>query len=311
MFTTMQCFNGGQSALPMGRDTDSKWVQWLALSRRHNPGSTFATPPSSSSPSPPSKASSTRSSATNYFALLSAKEDGSNDGRSSFANHKQHGNVSGSTTCDMDSSWVARPTERWHQRQLSGLPDQITREKDHGPERSFLSMDKTLSPAETQQTHMQRYSLPQGPADPVVSNTATTTASAVSTLVRATSPLRSPLDTLWDSDIDSLGTELLSNYCSALPFDPIETQTNEAAGPCATVGLDDRDFNWLEGQHAFPINTREEWDEQSFGGKRSHEDYHNDHTNDGQTHPDNLTNKKQRISHSWTNYLETRSPFPF
>lgn len=309
MPTTMQCFNGGQS--PMGRDTDSKWVQWLALSRRNNPGSTFATSPSSSSPSSPYKGSSTRSSATSYFALLSAKEDGSNHGRSSFANHKQHGHVSGSTTHDIEPSWVTRPSERWHQGQLSDMPDQITREKSNGSERSFLNIDKILSPTETQQLQMQRYNLPQDPENAVELSTATTTASAVSISVGATSPLPSPLDPLWDSEIDSLGTELLSNLCSVLPIDPIDTQEKEAAGPCATVGLDDGDFTWLEGQHAFAFNMSGDLGELNPGGKRGYEEYPGGHTNDGQIHLESVTNKKQKFSHPWTSRLETSSSFSF
>ena len=281
----------------MGRDTDSKWVEWLALSRRNSPGSTFGASPSIPSPSSPSKASSTRSSATSYFALLSANEDGSNDGRSSSANHKQNGNISGSTTRDMDSSWVAWFTERGHQCQLVDMPE-IRREKSHGSDRSFLNMNKTLSPTETQQPQMQRYSLPQ---DPETSNTATTTASAVSISVGTTTPLPSPLDNHWDSNIDSLDTELLSTFWSPLPFDPTNTQANEAAGPCATAGLDDGDFTWLDEQHAFPFHLSEESGKSSAGSKRSREEYSGDYTNDGQTHLESITNKKQRICHPWTN----------
>ena len=291
----------------MGRDTDSKWVEWLASSRRNSPGSACGAS-SISSPSSPSKASSTRSSATSYFALLSANEDGSNDGRSSFANHKQHCNISGSTTRGMDSSWVAWFTEHGHQGRFTDMPDQIMREKGHGSERSFLNINKTLSPTETQQLQMQRYSLPQ---DPEISNTATTTASAVSVSMGTTSPLPSPSDNLWDSNIDGLGTDLLSTFWSALPFDPTNTQADEAAGPCATAGLDDGDFSWLEEQHAFPFNRSEESGKSSPGSKRSREEYPGDYTDHGRTQLETIANKKQRIYHPWTNPLEKSSPFSY
>lgn len=316
----MQCFDGGQSR-PMGRDPDSKWVHWLALSRRNNPGSMSGTLSSSSSPSSPSKASSkisdgkplrSRSSATSYFALLSANGDGSNDGRS-FANHKQYGNVSGLTTRDMDSSWVASFTEHWHQRQCADMPEKMVQEKAHSLEQPFLNINKTLSPSETQQLQMQTNSLPQDPENGVVSNTATTasTAPAVSSSVGITSPLPSPLNNLLDSDIDSLGTftEFLSSFYCALPFDATDTQANGAAAPCATAGLDYGDLTWLEEQHAYPLNTSDVLGGSSPTSKRSREGYPGDYTNDGQTHLENVTNKKQKTFHPWTNRLETSSPF--
>ena len=315
----MPCSNGGQST-PMGRDPDSKWVHWLALSRRNNPDSTSSTLSSSPSSSSLSKASSnigdsrplrSRSSATSYFALLSASEDGSNEGRS-FAKHKQHGNVSGLTTRGMDSSWVAWFTERWHQHQLAEMPDKMMQEQAHSSEQSFLNINKTLSPSESQQLQMQRNSLPQDPENAAVFNTATTTASAVASSVGGTSPLSSPLNDLLDSDIDSLGTltELRSSFYSALPFDSTNTQANRAAEPGATAGFDDGDLTWLEEQHAFPLSIGDESGQSSPRSKRSREGYPGDYTNDGRTHRENITNKKQKIFHSWPNRLETSSPFP-
>ena len=316
----MQRFNGGQSTL-MGRDPDSKWVHWLALSRRNTPGSMLDTLSSNSFPSSLSKASSnigdsrplrSRSSATSYFDLLSANEDGSIDSRP-FANHKQHGNASGLTTRNMDSSWVAWFTERWHQRQLANMPDEVMQGKTHSSEQSSLNINKALSPSETQQLQMQKTGLPRDPENAVVSNiTTTTTASAIPNSMEATCPLASPSNNLLDSDIDSLDTftELLSNFCSALPFDPANTQANEAAELCATAGLDDGDLTWLEEQHAFPLSISDESGKSSPTSKRSREEYPGEYTNDVQSHLENTTNKKQRIFHPWTNRLETSSPFP-
>ena len=314
----MQCCNGRQS-IPMGRDPDSKWVHWLALSRLNNTGSIFGTLSSSSFPSSLSKASSnigdstslrSRSSATSYFALLSANEDGSNDGRS-FANHRYHGHVSSLITRNIDSSCVAWFTERGHQRQLADMPDKMRQEKAHCSEQSFLDINKTLSSSETWPLQMQKNSLPQDRENAAVSNTAVTTASPASSSVGTTSPLPSPSNNLWDSDIDSLGTfdELLSGFCSALPFDSTNTQANGAAGPCATAGLDDGDLTWLEEQLAFPLNTSDELGKSSPASKRSREVYPGDYTNDGQPHRENITNKKQKTLHPWTNRLDTSSPF--
>lgn len=131
-YTTTQCFCHGGHRTTMGRDPDSKWAHWLVLSRRDRPGSMLGTFSLNCFPSSPSKPSSnvgdskpllSRSNGTSYFALLSTNEHGSTDRRSS-VNYKQHGNVSGLTTRDVDfRGWVAWFTERWRQRQFAEMPD--------------------------------------------------------------------------------------------------------------------------------------------------------------------------------------------
>ncbi|MCJ1387244.1 hypothetical protein MMC18_000084 [Xylographa bjoerkii] len=283
----------------------------------------FDTSPSSFIPSSPSRPSSyigdsrplrSRSSATSYFALLSANEDGSNDGES-FANHKPRGSTSGLTPRDMQSSWVAWFTERWHKHQLADMPDNMVQEKAPGTEQSFLNINKTLTTSEAQQLQMQKHYLPRDPEYAVVSNPATTTtASTVVSSVGTTSPLPSPSDNLLDFDVDSLDTfsELLSNFCSTLPFDATKTQAHGAAGPCGTTGLNDGDFTCLEEQHTFPLHMSDESGNTSPTSKRSREGYPGDYTNDDQAQLENITNitsKKQKTLHSWNHHPETLSPF--
>ena len=313
--------NARQSTL-MGRDADSQWVHWLALSRHNKPASMSGTLSSGPFPSSPSKASSNigdskplrpRSSATNYFALLSANEDGHHDGRS-FTNHKQHGNVSGLTTRDMDSSWVAWFTEREHQHQLADVTETLMRERARSFEQSFLNNnDKSLPPSGIQQLQLQSNSRPQGPENAVLSNTATTTsASAGFGSVGTTSPLPFSVNNFLDSDIDSLDTfsELLSGFGPALPSEPSNIQANGAAGPCDTDGFDDGDFTWLEAQHACPLSISDESGLSSPNSKRSREEYPGGYpTNDGQTLLEGITtSKKQKFVHPWAGRLDTSSP---
>ena len=301
----------------MGRDPNLKWVHWLARSRRDNPGSMFDTLSSSSFPSSLYKESSivgnsksvrSRSSATNYFTLLSANEDGSSDGRQ-FANHKQHGNIPGLTTRDIDYSWVARFAE--HQHQQADMPRNMVQEKAHSSEQSFLNINKTLPPTERQRLQMRKNSLPQDPENAVVSNITTTTASAFSSSLGTTSPLPSPLNNLWDFDVDSLGSDYLCNIRSPLPFDPTDTQANGAAGPCATTGLDNEDLSWLDKRHPFPLYTNDEPEKSSPTRKRRREEYPGDYADDGQTHLEDVTKRNQRIFHPWTDRHESSSPFAF
>ncbi|KAL8719383.1 MAG: hypothetical protein Q9225_003613 [Loekoesia sp. 1 TL-2023] len=251
-----------------------------------------------------------RSSATNYFTLLSASEDGSNDGRS-FANHRKPSNISGLTTRDMNSSWAAWSTERWHQRQLANMPDRTLQEEAHTSEHPFHNVNKTLSPSESQQLQIQRLSLPQDPGNALISNTATTTASAVPSSVGTISPWPSPSNNISDSDTDGLDAfnELLSGFCSTLPFDQTNTQVNGAAAPSTTTGLDG-DFAWLDEQRAFPLDINTDSGISSPGSKRSRDDYTSDHTAEGQTHLENI-NKKPKTSHPWYECLEPPSPILF
>ena len=303
----------------MGRDPDSKWAHWLALSRRNKPESMFGTSSSNSFPSSLSEASSniadrrplySHSSATSSFPFLSANEDGSRDARS-FASHKQYGNVSALNTRDMDSSWVAWFTERWHQRQLTDLPDSMMPGKAYSSGPSFPNPNRALSPIETQQMQIQKNSTLQGIENAVVSNTATSTASDVFSSAETSSPLLSSMDKFLDPDIDSMGTftELLSDFSSTLPFDPTNTPANGFAEPCGPAELDDENLAWLEEQHVCPHDLSYESEKSSPTCKRSHEGYPRDCPPDGQTYLENIANKKQKTFHPWTNRLDTSSPF--
>ncbi|KAL8835900.1 MAG: hypothetical protein Q9170_003127 [Blastenia crenularia] len=288
----------------MGRDLDSQWVNLLALNRRSNP------PAVKPKPSPniaDSKHLRSRSSATNYFALLSASEDGSNGSRS-LANPKNHGNVPTSAMRDMDSSWVAWFTERWQERQLGDLPDGMMQEQAHASEQQpFLDINKTLAPSEPQQMQMHKYSLPQDLEDTMTfNNTVTPTPSAISSSGGTTSSIPSPSNNLCDFDIDSLDTftELLSNFCTASPFDPTTTQADGTAGTGVTAGLSDEDFTWLEGQQPHPPTMNDESGKSSPSSKRNRDEYAGDHMNDGQAQLGVLTNKKQRMLCPGTNCFD-------
>lgn len=290
----------------MGRDPDSKWARWLALSRQDGPGSTFDTC-SSSSPASLSSASPNignnkplrpRSSATSYFALLSTNKNGSIDGRS-FANNKQHGNVSGLMSRNMDSSWVAWFTERWQQGQLADACDRVIQEKAHSSDQSPLDSNKTQLSFENQRLPTQKNSIAQDPEKGAVSNTPLTTASVISSSAGISSTWPSPSSNFLNADIDSLDafTELLPNFDSTFPFDPTNAQANGAEGSNDMTEFDDADLVWLEEQHEFPPNISDESRIQSPSNKRGREGYHGNYTNDYQNQLIDLTNKRQKIFH--------------
>ena len=210
----------------------------------------------------------------------------------------------------MDSSWVAWAAERWQQRQPADTPGNIMQECAYSSEQSFLDINQTLPPSETLQ--MQKYSLPRDPENVVVSPTATTTTSVVSGSVGTTSPVPSPLNNLLDPDIDSLGTftELLSNFYSALPFDPTSAPANTSARPCVTTtGLDDGSFTWLEEQHPFALHTSDESGQSSPTGKRGREGCYPgcEYPHDGHGHLESIANKKQKTFPPWNDRPETSS----
>lgn len=294
----------------MGRDPDSKWAHRLALRRRNNPDPTVDTPSSSPSPSPRSRPSSnigdskpfhSRSSATSYFALLSANEDGSINGRSS-TNHKQHSSVSSLSRRDMYSSWAACSTERWRQRQLANMPNQMMHEKSHGSKHSFLNGNMTLLPSDTRQLPMKKHSLSPDPENAAMSRT-TTTRSAIPSSAGTISTASSPSNDFLDFDINSLDTltGLLPDFGSTLPFDPTNAQAHGTAGPWPLAGPDDGDFTWLEEQLAFPLNLGDESGCSSPSNKRSREEYPGEYIDDGQISLEEFVNKKQKMYHPWIN----------
>lgn len=279
----------GRQDTPGGRDPDSKWAHCLALSRRYNPGPTLNTNSLTSSSSSTSRALSnisdskplqSYSSATSYFALLSANEEHLIDGRSlanhkENGNHKQQGSVSGSTRRDMDSLWVAWFTERWHQHQLADAPDQMIQAKSSNSEQFFPQSPKTPSPSGIRQRPTQKNGHAQDPENAARSKT-TSVRSVVADSVETITPWSSSPNDFLNPDTDSFDTfpELPPNFDSLMPFNPIIPPANEATGPCATAQLDDdEDFTWLGDQPAFPLNTDDESGPSSPSHKRNREEY--------------------------------------
>ena len=300
--STMQRFDGGQCT-PMGRDPNSKWVHWLAHSRRSGIDSTLDTMSSNSLPSSLFQSSSnagdckrlpSRSITTSYFALLSANEHGFGDGRLCANRDKQLVNNPRLTARDVDSSWVAWFAERWQKRQPADISDGMVREKAHSPERPFRNIDKTLSlPTETQKLKPQNNISP-GPENAVISdtNTATSPMSAVPSSEGPINSLPSPLINLWDFDIDSLSPELFSD------FDSFMSPNTPANGACATAMPNDGDLTWLEEPHEFPFKISDESKRASPASKRIREDYPGDYTTEGQIGLEDNANKKQRFLYS-------------
>ena len=296
----MQGIDGGQCT-EMGRDPISKWVHWLAHSRRSGIDSTLDT--MSSNPLPSSlfqsspnagdcKLLPSRSITTSYFALLSANEHGFGDGRLCANRDRQHGNNQRLTARDVDSSWVACFAERWHQRKPADMSDETVQEKAHSPEQSFRNGKKTLlSPTETQRLKPQSNASP-GPENAVISDTVSSPSPAVPSSQGPVNPLPSSLFNLWDFDIDSLSTEFLPD------FDSLGSTNTPANGACATAMPNDGNLTWLEEPHAFPFNISDESKRASSTSKRIHEEYPGDYTTEGQTGLECNANKRQRILYS-------------
>ncbi|KAI4169801.1 MAG: hypothetical protein LQ343_005450 [Gyalolechia ehrenbergii] len=293
----------------MGKDLDSQWVHLLARNRRNINGSTL----SKASPyTGDRKHARSHSSATSYFALLSASGHGSNAGRT-FANHQKHGNVPGITIRDMDSSWVAWFTERWQERQLvDDMPVKTMQEQGEQP---FLDIPETLPHPETRRMQMQRNNLTQDQEDLLGFNHTTPPTSAISSSSAGTaSPLPSPPNAQLDIDIDGLDTfnELLSNFCTATSLPPIPALANRSSAGVPTTVLDDGDFTWLEEQpNTFPIHMSDESGVSSPVSKRSREEYHGDYTTDGQHQREIVTSKKQKVLHPKTDWFDLPSPDVF
>ena len=300
--TTMQRVDGGQCT-PMGRDPISKWVHWLAHSRRSGIGSTLDTMSSNSLPSSLFQSCSnaadckllpSRSITTSYFALLSANEHGLGDGRLGADRDRQHGRNQRLTARDVDSSWVACFAERWHQRQPADVSDETVREKAHSPEQPVRNGKKTLlSPTETQRLKPQN-NLSPGPENAVISDTDTATSPMPDdpSSEGPVNPLPSSLFNLWDFDIDSLSPELLPD------FDSFGSTNTPANGAYATAMPNDGDLTWLEEPHAFPFNKSDESKRASSTSRRIHEEYPGDYTYEGQTGLECNANKRQRILYS-------------
>ena len=298
----MQRIDGGQRT-PMGRDPISKWVHWLAHSRRNGTHSPLDTMPSNPLPSSLFQSSSSagdckllpsRSITTSYFALLSANEHGFGDGRRCANRGKQHGDNQRVTARDVDSSWVACFAERWHQRQRADISDETVQGKAPSPGQSFRNGKKTQSsPTETQKLKPQR-NLSPGPENAVISDTDTATSPtpAVPSSEGPINPLPSSVFNLWDFDIDSLSTEFLPD------FETFGSTNTPANGACATTMPNSGELTWFDEPQAFPFNISDESKRASSANKRIHEEYRGDYTSEGQTGLECNANKKQRMLYS-------------
>ncbi|RHZ52821.1 uncharacterized protein CDV56_101647 [Aspergillus thermomutatus] len=237
----MQCTRSGSST-PMGRDPDARWVQWLALTRRNNPASlSGAISPTSSTSSLPMACSNlnesgrvrSRSSATSYFALLSAAADAHQhqhqhqhqrqDGR------KQHYSGSGTPTArHMDSSWVAWLNEHGHQRQ--GGPVGQSQTQTSLPDSTVLSGS-------------------------FLNTSAFTTPTPPSMVSSAATPFPSPLAPLTDADLDALSQQF-PDFPDGFPLGFADATTE--MGPFDPAELDAGLLTWLDEQHAFAFHLSED-----------------------------------------------------
>ena len=304
----MQHHEGAPGRL-VARDSDARWVQWLTHSRRYNPKTSYDTVSSSSSSSSSSKASSTTgggkyvrscSSATSYFATLSANESQYKGGASSPI-QSHHSNVSGLMRPDLDTSWVTYSQKHRHTLRLVDTPDRSTQAGSHDLERQTLYAPRTLTPVEDHQ-HYMTISLPQQqPAITSTPNPGTTTSSAVSSSVGTTSPMPFSLGNIVEPDVESLNTlsDLLPNMDSAWPFDLSNLLPETAAEPYATVGFDGGDLTWLEQQPAFPLSI-DESSAISSPSKRDHEEYSGDLSSIEHPRAEESAQKKRKVSQPWS-----------
>lgn len=256
----------------MGKDLDTQWVHLLAVNRSNING--FTLPKASSHSNDRKRHVRSRSSVTNYFALLSASEHGSNAGRSPAYNQKAS-IVPSMTTRDMDSSWVAWFTERWQQRQLvDDIPGGGRTFSDHTSSELPFPKNRTLphhsqphpesqqQNQQQQQQQIQRHNN-QDQDDSLLFNHHNTPPTTAISSARTTSPVPTNLDL----DIENLDT-FLSNFCTGSSFPPVPALTHNSSSastsnnsnsiphqPSTTNLVDDGAFTWLEDaqqpQHPF------------------------------------------------------------
>lgn len=303
----MQCLQSAPCQ-PMRRDPDSKWVQ-LARTRRNNPGlmsgnstptSTLSTSASSRSITPPNIKDAghlrSRSSATSYFALLSAAEDANRDGRS-HPNQKQHHGRPSSR--HMDSLWAS-----WYncnQRPSTNLSDDMILETPSSSTQPFVNFNHSRAPSETPSLQMSENTIGTTTAS---STSSTNPPSTISTSVRATSPLQSSPVAFLDANIDGLNT--FPEFSSTFPFDLNDSTTNATFDPAE---LDAGLLTWLDQQPPLPFGPNDETNTSSPTSKRGLETYPQDSAKAGTISLDHETAKKQKIFHSWTEGVETSLPF--
>ncbi|EAW25554.1 uncharacterized protein NFIA_043730 [Aspergillus fischeri NRRL 181] len=256
----MQCARSGSST-PLGRDPDARWVQWLALTRRNNHAPLSGAMSPSSSTSLPMACSNlnyssrvrSRSSATSYFALLSAAEDGHQHQRED--GPKQHYNGSGTPTRrHMDSSWVAWLNERGHQRRQGGLVGDSTQSANSTGK---YSSDQSRSPSETPVQLQPQTCLPDSTVVPssFLNTSAFTTNTVPSMISSAATEFPSPLEPLPDAEIDVLSQQF-PDFADRFPAGFPDATV--AMGPFDPAELDAGLLTWLDEQHAFAFNLGED-----------------------------------------------------
>ncbi|PYH43120.1 uncharacterized protein BP01DRAFT_403101 [Aspergillus saccharolyticus JOP 1030-1] len=297
----MQCTRSSGSSTPMGRDPDARWVQWLALTRRNNPASLSSgalSPSSLSTASQPMACSNlnnsgggrvrSRSSATSYFALLSAAEDAH---QHQHQHHKQqyyHGGATPvPTSRHLDSSWVAWLNDRQQQRQGgSALGDASAA--------AAAAASGTVGPQQQQQQYCYNPGLGRSPSEPpmhgssqdsngtIMPSAFFNTTSAFSTATTATTgppsmissaatPFLSPLAApLTDAEIDALSQQFPDLSAdgflpTGFPAEGVPMHDEEmmmmmdqggGGGPFDPAELDAGLLTWLDEQHAFAFNDR-------------------------------------------------------
>ncbi|GFF49075.1 hypothetical protein IFM51744_06990 [Aspergillus udagawae] len=250
----MQCTRSGSST-PMGRDPNSRWVQWLALTRRNNPAclSGAVSSPTSSTSSLPMACSNlgdsgrvrSRSSATSYFALLSAAADAHQrqDGR------KQHYSGSGTSTAGhMDSSWVAWLNERSLQLQGGGpVGDPMQSMPCTG---HYASKPPVQSPC----CFPDSTAMPSSPFH----ISAFTTPTPPSMDSGAETPFPSPLAPLTDADLDALSQQFPDFPDTPDGFPVCFTDSVAETDPFDPAELGAGLLTWLDEQHAFAFDLGED-----------------------------------------------------
>ncbi|KAH1976460.1 hypothetical protein KXV64_006642 [Aspergillus fumigatus] len=229
----------------MGRDPDARWVQWLALTRRNNHAPLSGAMSPSSSPSLPMASSNlnyssrvhSRSSATSYFALMSAAKDGHQHQYQREEDRKQHYyNGSGTPTRrHMDSSWVAWLNEHGHQRCQGGRCPSETPGQLQQPQTCLP--DSIVMPSSFLDT------------PPFTTNTPPSMISSSAT------ELPSPLAPLTDAEIDAMSQQF-PDFADRFPAEFSDATT--AMGPFDPAELDAGLLTWLDEQHSFAFHQGED-----------------------------------------------------
>jgi len=312
----MQSLNSGVNT-PMGRDPDLKWAQWLIQARRvnsHSTSITNASPQLNSTrpPSPPSFPSPpldhgyhhvrSRSSATNYFTLLSAAEE-ANQQNGRLAQHPQKypltGNFAARSGQYMDSLWAVWLAEqRSHQGPLQES-DIITLESQY----------PSATPLPTQMNHSSPYVQPLSVASYSSSPQSTNNVSPVlgkNTCYPSASSTVSVAPGEPD-DQDPFTMTLESTFPSNLSMPTIDLANSHLT----TDGLDSGFMSWLHGNNGSSMDLIEEQGQQQHMPRKRYREGDFCDSQMGialQSSFEGFGSKKMKTSHFWTDQSEESSP---